>query len=154
MLAGYLLLAERLAEAGPETEAATGPETGAGAGDACAAADLQSQSRSLRGALRQTAPQAVNFGPAEAELSVRDLLVHWGNASAAPPHWELSDAPPMPEKSRLALDSSLAQACLNWRARLGTAQAVAQTAQWYVAWARGADMAKASNAALQAFLEG
>ncbi len=99
------------------------------------------------------APGAVNFGPAEAELSVLDLLSHWQRATGAPVDWQRSDAPPLPEKPRLALDSGLAARTLGWRPRLATAETVAATASWYAAFARGADMADATDAAIAAFLE-
>jgi CDP-glucose 4,6-dehydratase len=99
------------------------------------------------------APQAVNFGPAEAELSVRDLLALWSQATGEALNWTLSAAPPMPEKPRLALDSGLARARLNWAQRHSTAQAVAATAKWYSAWSLGHDMTAASDAAIRDFLE-
>jgi CDP-glucose 4,6-dehydratase len=96
---------------------------------------------------------AVNFGPAEAELSVRDVLGHWGAAVGAPVNWQLSTAPPMLEKSRLALDSALAKSALGWAARKDTRAAIAGTARWYQAWAQGADMAARSDAAIIEYLE-
>lgn len=99
------------------------------------------------------APPAVNFGPAEAELSVLELLAHWQRATGQAIDWRPSDAPPLPEKPRLALDSGLAARALGWRPRLATAQSVAATAGWYDAFARGADMADATDAAIAAFLE-
>lgn len=98
-------------------------------------------------------PQAVNFGPAEAELSVRDLLALWAQETGEALNWTLSDAPPMPEKSRLALDSGLARARLNWAPRHSTAKAVAATANWYAAWLDGRDMTAASDTAICDFLE-
>lgn len=100
------------------------------------------------------APMALNFGPAEAELSVVDLLAHWQAATGAAVTWRLSDAPPTPEKSRLALDSSLARKHLGWAPRYTTGHAVAETAKWYQDWAAGVDMAQATDAAIQAYLEG
>ncbi len=99
------------------------------------------------------APQSVNFGPAEAELSVRDLLCIWSQGTGEALNWTLSDAPAMPEKSRLALDSSLARARLHWAPRQSTAQAVATTATWYAAWTLGHEMTAASDAAIREFLE-
>lgn len=101
-----------------------------------------------------TAPSAVNLGPAEAELSVADLIAHWQAATGRAVDWQLSDAPPMMEKPRLALDSRLAAARLGWKPRLTTAAAVAHTADWYEAWQTGADMASKSDAAIRDFLAG
>lgn len=100
------------------------------------------------------APPAVNLGPAEAELSVTELLSHWQVATGRAVDWRLSDALPMAEKPRLALDSSLAAKRLGWRPRLTTADAVAQTAGWYDAWQAGADMAARSDTAIRDFLSG
>lgn len=102
---------------------------------------------------RGDAPQAVNFGPAEAELSVRDLLAAWAQSTGQALNWHLSDAPPMPEKSRLALDSGLARTRLHWAPRHSTASAVAATATWYAAWSLGRDMSAASDAAIRDLLE-
>ena len=101
---------------------------------------------------RGTAPRAVNFGPAEAELSVRALLEHWQAASGAPLDWHPAEGLPMPEKPRLALDSGLARQSLGWEPRHMTARAVADTARWYRDWAAGADMAAISDAAIHAYL--
>ena len=101
---------------------------------------------------RGTAPHSVNFGPAEAELSVRALLDHWQAASGAPLDWQPAEGPPMPEKPRLALDSGLARQSLGWEPRHTTARAVADTARWYRDWAAGADMTAASDAAINAYL--
>ncbi|WP_226341061.1 CDP-glucose 4,6-dehydratase [Gemmobacter serpentinus] len=101
-----------------------------------------------------TAPPAVNFGPAGAELSVSALLDLWQEASPDMPKRQLSDQPPMPEKPRLALNSQLAETQLGWRARLDAGQAIQQTASWYAAWAKGHDMRDASDASLHDYLAG
>jgi CDP-glucose 4,6-dehydratase len=103
--------------------------------------------------VRGAAPQAVNFGPAQAEVSVRDVIGHWEHATGRPVDWHLSGAPPLPDKPRLALDSSLAARSLGWRDAMGPALAVADTARWYGAWAAGADMAAPSDQAIHAWLE-
>ncbi|MFM7780795.1 MAG: CDP-glucose 4,6-dehydratase, partial [Alphaproteobacteria bacterium] len=60
------------------------------------------------------APPALNFGPRDAEISVRRVLEFYGGAAGAPIAWEAAPAPPMEEAQRLALDSSLAMQSLNW----------------------------------------
>lgn len=100
-----------------------------------------------------TAPPAVNFGPAEAELSVRVMLEEWAKAAGSDPDWRLSTAPPLPEKPRLALDSGLARRTLGWAPRLPTRAAVAATAGWYRDWQAGQDMAATTDAAITTFLE-
>jgi len=98
------------------------------------------------------APAAVNFGPAQAELSVRDLLALWQTATGTAVDWRLHDGPVMAEKPRLALDSALAHRALGWQPRLGAAQAVALTAQWYDLWGTGVDMSEQSAATLATWL--
>jgi len=94
------------------------------------------------------APAAVNFGPSEAELSVSDMLAHWAAATGEAVEWRPAEGPAMAEKPRLALDSSRARARLGWAPRLSTAEAVADTATWYLDWAGGAQMAPAADAAI------
>lgn len=100
-----------------------------------------------------TAPPSVNFGPAEAELSVRDLLAAWGAATGSPPDWHTAPASPLPEKPRLALDSSRARQRLGWEPRLPTQMAMAATAGWYRDWRAGHDMAKTTDACIKTYLE-
>jgi CDP-glucose 4,6-dehydratase len=97
------------------------------------------------------APQAVNFGPAEAEITVCDLLCLWQEATGRSLP-VTAPAKPLPEAPRLALDSSLAHTALGWVPRFGTAAAVADTARWYDLWRRGGDTAAATDAAIAAFL--
>jgi len=85
-------------------------------------------------------PEALNFGPQDAELRVRDLICHWEAATGQPVRWETSGSPVIVEQRRLALDSSLARSVLGWATRYDTPDAIARTAQWYSAWASGADM--------------
>lgn len=99
------------------------------------------------------APTAVNFGPTEAELSVRDMLAEWGRATGTPPDWRALETQPMAEKPRLALDSSLARAAFGWAPRLTTRAAVAASAEWYAAWIAGQDMATATEATIRTYLE-
>jgi len=100
----------------------------------------------LRGYLLHTealwhgaAPPALNFGPRDAEISVRRVLEFYGMAAGAPIAWEAAPAPPMEEAQRLALDSSLAMQSLNWAPRHDAGSAIAATARWYEAWRGGAD---------------
>jgi CDP-glucose 4,6-dehydratase len=85
------------------------------------------------------APPALNFGPRDAEISVRRVLELYGTAAGAPIAWEAAPAPPMEEAQRLALDSSLAMQSLGWAPRHDAASAIAATARWYEAWRSGAD---------------
>lgn len=94
------------------------------------------------------APEAVNFGPSDAELRVRDLLALWGGTA-----WEAAEGPVMAEAPRLALNSTLAERALGWRPILDTPRAVSATAAWYAAWRAGEDMARAAEAEIAAALE-
>jgi CDP-glucose 4,6-dehydratase len=85
------------------------------------------------------APPALNFGPRDAEISVRRVLEFYGAAAGAPIAWEAAPAPPMEEAQRLALDSGLAMQSLGWAPRHDAASAIAATARWYEAWRSGAD---------------
>lgn len=85
-------------------------------------------------------PEALNFGPQDAELRVRDLIGHWEAATGRPVRWETAGAAVIAEQRRLALDSSLAHRVLGWTPCLDTPGAIARTARWYAAWASGVDM--------------
>jgi len=85
------------------------------------------------------APPALNFGPRDAEISVRRVLELYGMAAGAPIAWKAAPTPPMEEAQRLALDSSLAMQSLGWAPRHDAASAIAATARWYEAWRGGAD---------------
>jgi CDP-glucose 4,6-dehydratase len=82
-----------------------------------------------------TAPPALNFGPQDGEIRVRDLLALWGDV-----RWVQAPGEVMHEAPRLALDSARATQALDWRPRLDTPAAIAATAAWYAAWRRGDDM--------------
>ncbi|HYZ34406.1 MAG TPA: CDP-glucose 4,6-dehydratase, partial [Crenalkalicoccus sp.] len=68
------------------------------------------------------APRALNFGPRDGELRVRDLLELYGAARGRAVAWQAEPAPPMEEARRLALDSFLAGRALGWEPRLPTPQ--------------------------------
>jgi CDP-glucose 4,6-dehydratase len=64
------------------------------------------------------------------------------------------DSGPLAEEKRpLALDSALARAALGWRPRLALQDAVAWTAAWYAAHARGEDMRAFSAAQWSTYRE-
>lgn len=108
----------------------------------------------LRGYLMQaehlaagTAPHALNFGPRDGEIRVRDLLALWGEIP-----WRQDQEPVMEEAPRLALDSTLAGRAIGWQPLLDTPRAIAATADWYAAWRDGAEMARATDAEIAALL--
>lgn len=85
-------------------------------------------------------PEALNFGPWDAELRVRDLICHWEAATGQAVRWETASISVIAEQRRLALDSGLARSVLGWAPCYDTPDAIARTAQWYSAWTRGVDM--------------
>ncbi len=94
-----------------------------------------------------TAPPALNFGPHDSEVRVRDLLRLWGQVD-----WRQEQGEVMAEAPRLGLDSSLAGQALGWAPRCSTPQAIAATARWYAAWRAGQDMARLSRQAVESAL--
>ena len=94
------------------------------------------------------APPAVNFGPRDGEIRVRDLLALWGAATGEAVSWRPVEGPVMEEARRLALDSGLAERSLGWRPLLDTRTAIAETAAWYAAWRAGADATALSAMAM------
>lgn len=100
------------------------------------------------------APAALNFGPADGEISVRRLVELWEAATGRPVDWRLTPEPPMKEARRLALDSSEAGRALGWRPLLDTPAAITETAAWYVDWLAGRNLTARSTAAVDAALAG
>ncbi len=90
------------------------------------------------------APPALNFGPRDGEVKVRDLLGLWGDV-----RWERVPGETYGEAPRLALDSALAGAALGWAPGLDTPRAIAVTAAWYARWRKGEDMAAATDAEIR-----
>ncbi|MDO9706981.1 CDP-glucose 4,6-dehydratase [Paracraurococcus lichenis] len=116
VLRGYLLLAERLAEA------------------------------------PRQAPAALNFGPLDGEIRVRELLDRWGAATGRPVAWRQETGPVMAEAPRLGLDSTLAARVLGWQPAFPTPEAIAETARWYAAWRAGEDTRAQALAAIDRVL--
>lgn len=87
------------------------------------------------------APPALNFGPRDGEVKVRDLLALWGDV-----RWERVPGEAYREAPRLALDSTLAGETLHWSPGLDTPRAIAVAAAWYARWRKGEDMAAATDA--------
>lgn len=94
------------------------------------------------------APPALNVGPRDGEIRVRDLLDQWGSATGVPVPWRQVEGPVMEEAKRLGLDSTLAGRVLGWHPRLDTPAAIAETAGWYAAWRAGGDAVAHADAAI------
>ncbi len=81
-----------------------------------------------------------NFGPAAGQmLTVGGIAERFAAAWGKGAHWEAIPEPGAPhEAPTLTLGSAKAAARLGWRPRMDAAEAVAATAAWYKAHARGA----------------
>jgi CDP-glucose 4,6-dehydratase len=103
------------------------------------------------------APQKVsgawNFGPGlDSEREVRDLLARfmapWGDRA----RWSLDESDHPHEAGLLRLDASKARESLGWRPRFGFDEAIDWTADWYRAFADGADVRKLTLIQAEAYL--
>jgi CDP-glucose 4,6-dehydratase len=93
------------------------------------------------------APRALNFGPnPAAPVTVAKLAEAVLSALGEKPAWEHVPDPNSIEMTALALDSSRARKSLGWRNRLAGTIAVSWTADWYSAFAAGADVRAATLA--------
>lgn len=90
------------------------------------------------------APAALNFGPRDGTVKVRDLLALWGDVD-----WIAAEGPQMQEAPLLGLDSTRAGQVLGWHPRLDTPAAIAETAAWYATWRSGGDAAGHARALLE-----
>jgi CDP-glucose 4,6-dehydratase len=87
------------------------------------------------------APRALNFGPEPgAEVTVATLVETMQKALGAKSNWERDEGPHPREMRLLALDSKRARQVLGWRDLLPGRAAIGATAEWYKAFAAGADM--------------
>jgi CDP-glucose 4,6-dehydratase len=85
-------------------------------------------------------PAALNFGPeAASDRPVEELIRRFVAHFADHPGWRAAPAS-VREAAMLRLDSSRAQAMLNWRPRLAFEAAVDWTAEWHARHRAGADM--------------
>jgi CDP-glucose 4,6-dehydratase len=95
----------------------------------------------------ESAPRAVNFGPDAASFCrVRDVVDAFSARFGGRPGWEHDATAHTAESQTLTLSSGLAEHALGWRPRLGIAEALAWTADWYRAHAAKEDMVKFSEA--------
>ncbi len=97
--------------------------------------------------------KAWNFGPdASGNASVRELAGTmarlWGEGARL--EWAPSTENPH-EAGLLRLDSTLARTELGWKPRWSLEKALAQTVDWYRAWASGSDMAAVSLDQIRAY---
>ena len=85
-------------------------------------------------------PVSLNFGPAPDDvLTVADVADAMLAAVNAPTRWVKDDAPQPEEAKFLAIDPALALRSIGWQPRLGPAQALDWTTEWYRAVSGGAE---------------
>jgi CDP-glucose 4,6-dehydratase len=85
-------------------------------------------------------PCSLNFGPIADELiTVAQVSEAIGKKLGNKNRWRQAPGTFPPEKKELKLDSTLATKTLSWRPRLGVAESIAWTAQWYADFAVGKD---------------
>lgn len=103
----------------------------------------------LAQALVQTpagAPRAVNFGPNPSSFCrVREVVDAFSARFSGRPGWQRDAGENPKEAGALTLSSVLAHNSLRWNPRLGVAESLAWTADWYQAHAAGEDMVKFSE---------
>jgi CDP-glucose 4,6-dehydratase len=95
----------------------------------------------------QTTPRAVNFGPDPASFcTVREVVDAFAIRFAGRPRWVRHPAPQPPEAQALTLSSTLSREAFRWHPRLGIAESLAWTADWYLAHSAGENMLAFSEA--------
>jgi CDP-glucose 4,6-dehydratase len=92
------------------------------------------------------APRAVNFGPNPASFCTVSAVVEAFSACfGGKPGWVPDGGAHPPEAAALRLSSALAEQSLGWRAKLGMAQVLSWTADWYQAFMAGENMLQYSR---------
>jgi CDP-glucose 4,6-dehydratase len=105
-------------------------------------------------AQRRDVPRALNFGPSGGPpITVAALASAMQEALGATTGWRVVASNDAPEMAALALDSTLARSSLGWRDRLAGEAAIRATADWYLALARGDDVARVTRRCIEEFLD-
>ena len=101
-------------------------------------------------------PRALNIGPHDpADVqTVAQVTAAMQAALGAEGQWSLDAAPQPHEMAALALAPALARERLGWQGRLGSAEAIRWTADWYAAWVNGADMTRTTDDQIAAYRAG
>jgi CDP-glucose 4,6-dehydratase len=85
-------------------------------------------------------PAALNLGPLEgSDISVAEVADIVGARLGITAPWKQGDPGGLPEKTTLRLDCGLARSLLGWSPILSIRETMAWTAEWYAAFADGAD---------------
>jgi CDP-glucose 4,6-dehydratase len=103
-------------------------------------------------AQRNDVPRALNFGPGGVSITVAALASAMQEALHAKAGWRVVASDDAPEMAALALDSTLARSALGWSDRLSGEAAIRATADWYLALARGDDVADVTRRCIEEFL--
>jgi CDP-glucose 4,6-dehydratase len=94
----------------------------------------------------------LNFGPREKTgLAVSELVGAMQSAIAANTGWVQAAGPQPQEMPALALDCAKAERALGWRSRLDARQTIEWTAEWYKAFAAGADVKAMTRAQIERY---
>ena len=99
------------------------------------------------------APLALNFGPSPKDpvLTARQIAETLQQKFGWRHGWVLQEGAPLPEKTLLSLDPSLAGETLGWRPKLSPSDALEWTARWHRAHMEGSDMRAASLSDIAAY---
>lgn len=97
-------------------------------------------------------PRAVNFGPNPASFCTVSAVVDALSARfRGKPGWVTDGGAHPPEAQALTLTSALAERTFKWRSKLGFAQALSWTADWYQAHRAGGNMLNYSHRQLSEY---
>lgn len=100
-----------------------------------------------------SAPDSLNIGPHDPAdtMTVADVANAMARALGTSEEWRRDKADTPHEMTALALDPSRARRALGWQGRLSSADAIRLTADWYGAWANGADMTRVTRDQIAAY---
>jgi CDP-glucose 4,6-dehydratase len=95
----------------------------------------------------ERAPRAVNFGPNPSSFcTVHEVVDAFSARFSGRPGWRPDSLANPKEAEALTLSSALAESLLGWHPRLGVAESLAWTADWYQAYAQRENMMEYSQA--------
>jgi CDP-glucose 4,6-dehydratase len=99
------------------------------------------------------APEAVNFGPRDGDplLPAADLVTRLQAAFGWEFGWTQAPGELLPEKTRLALDTTLALDALGWRPLVNSGAALDWITQWHQARFANKDMRQVSLDQIQSY---
>ena len=100
---------------------------------------------------RPDAPRALNIGPHDPTdvQTVAQVTRAMHGAMGVPDTWAQDTTPAPHAMATLALNPARARDVLGWQGRMGAADAIRLTADWYAAWVNGADMTAVTDTQIQ-----